>query len=629
MIAVANFSPPVEEAPAAPATPSFKNRTETDLELGRLRMATLIPYVERRRGSVIPGVDLPANSVRRDMESLKRKLKCGADFIWACIRLIETKGPENVIASNFLRRAPSSRGTLKIASRLREPLMAAVNAACVDRGLAPGTGLTRVAVKEELLKGGFAVADLPCDGTIDRWCKAPAVVRARTAKVEGDHANRVMQLRRHPVSAYRTVILDVTTFTGKEKDKERILYVLDDRGAVLGVGNAYVGIQVATRDIWTVLPFVGAPNAVLTGYAIFEGCLKKEPVFKALDLKSQMITCGKPTHLYHDLGRELVNDHIGRVLDELDMQYEDVSPGGVPEFRSEIERFNRTAHRCFDDFLHSAEAGRYLVDVPGQPDATGIRMRDFRLAMWHWVISRYRITPHKGIGYSTPAERFEDMVHGRRGFPASGYQGGRDDTPDFRWLFLREEQRKVTHVGIAYNHRRYSHKRLAELFTPGTRSSGGKIAFRVNDFAMGKIVVRMPDGSLLDVPYEYERDKLPADLPMRNAIENCSIWEWTSAFAALRRAGTRQPTAEQANAVIGQRIAEVQGGPSAGAPSARAKRSDRAHRAMAGGFGGFAVDIAARKSATTPADDHGEIEAPRVNVPARIQMLPCVDLGGD
>jgi hypothetical protein len=508
------------------------------------------------------------------------------------------------------------------------PLVEAVREACVERGLEPGTELCREKVRAEMLDRGVPADEFPCAQTIDKCCRRPEIITARITTIQGDHATRIMKMRKECVSAHRVVVFDVTSFTGDERDKRRVLYVVDDGGNILGVGNACFGLHGGSRDIWTVLPFVRAANATLIGFALHQGCLSKDSIYRELGLTPQKTPCGKPALFFHDLGSENENAHIKRVFSEMNVLFNNTGPGGLPEFRGELERFHRTAHRMFDLFLESEEGRLYFVAIPNMPGAKGIRMRDFRLAMWRWVLVKYRHSENKGIGNATPAERFEDFVLGRKGFPVSGYLGGMADTDEFRWRFLRERFRVITHLGIEIDCRRYSHPRLAEFFVPGKRTSVKRIAFRYNQFALGKVVIRLPNDELLDVPYVYDRDKLPVDAVTRNKITNCSEWEWKEAYRALRRVGKKTPTPDEANGVVGLRIAESQGGQKKGAPSAATKRADHARRSLAETFGPFASDISPSPqtdevNADEASDDGTTVDG--IDASRLLQMLPCAE----
>lgn len=614
-------------AATEPTAPETKNRAETDIKLGGLRMKTLVPYVERQMGLPPSDDAAPVRSLRADMKNLKAKLRCGEDFIRKCARLIRKLGPQNVTASHFLRQAPSSKNSLKIAPALREPLDAAIRYACVDLHLLPGTTVARGKIREHMLTvGGVAADDLPCDETINKRSKRPEVIAARVADIEGEHAVKIMAMAPKCVSAHKAVVLDVTTFTSDEKDKSRVLYALNDRGENLGVVNCYFGLSAGSRDIWTALPFVKAANAMLTGLALHVGLLSKEPIFRELGMSPQLSPCGKPAHFFYDLGKELVNAHVTRIFDELKVLYTGSPPGGLPEYRGHLERFNRMAHRLFDAFLESEQGKEYLVPVPRIPEAKGILFRHLRIAMWRWLLQVYRHKEHKGLGLVSPAERFEDFVYGRRGFPASGYLGGPEDTAEFRWMFLRERARTITHLGIEINGRRYSDPKLAEFFVPGTRSSKVKIPFRDNPFDRSNVIIRLKSNALLPVPYIYDRDKYPMDRALAESVVRCSDWEWDVARKTLRRAAVDKPTEDEINNVLFHRAKEAAGGVAAGAPNNATKQSDRARAALRTEFGKFASQVVPLPSSAPSTAEIGSaaVDDPEIQDQPVVEMLPCL-----
>jgi len=595
---------------------SQKNRPETDLEVGKKRMERLLPYAlaQLGLGATSGSNDRTAGSVRADLAALVDELGCGAEFIYQKVKLIVDKGPENIRASDFLKQAPSGgKGMLKIAKHLRQPLRDAVKTVCVIRGRVPKSKKARKEIREEMKNAGVAECDIPCAATIDAQCLVPEIISERAQRVEGDHMGRVMGTQSEILTLKEVVFLDVTTFSD-EDDPARTLYALDDFGNVLGIVNAYFGLEGGAKDIWTILPFVKSQNADLTGQAILIGLLSKDSIFQELGLPPERMPCGKPNRLAHDNGSEFIAKHVRRVLDDIDLMYDETGPAGMPERRGDLERFNRTAHCLFADFLSSPEGKRYILPVPGKPEVSGIRFRFLRQAFWEWGIIGYRKRKHAGLGGATPQERFEDMANGRNGFLCSGYSPGVTDTPQLRYDFMHEYFRVIKHTGIHIGNRRYSHQRLAELFAPGKRRSPEKVSIRSNHFALGSVMVRLQSGKnaaeFLTVPYVYERAKLPLEPEMRALVENCSKWEWEAALSTLRRAGVSRPSSEETATVVANRISEIRGSKKAGAPSASVRQADAANRAMSEQHGAGAVTAEPpAPDPGTPSDDSTKVKA--------------------
>jgi transposase InsO family protein len=562
-----------------------RNTAESDPTIGTFRLATLKPYALARLGRAIPDED-PAKrwSLRKDSKQLSARLGCGVEFVFQLVNRICEIGPENIRGTDLLKKAPGGgKGKMKIKPPLRKPLSEAIFEVCVEHGMVPGHRRTTRAILEAMKKQGIAANGLPNRQTVAFHSRQPAILVARAARIEGEHMVRIIANSDEVKGINQCVQIDGTTFSSDDNEED-LLIALDDLDRELGIVNAVFGIDVATRGIWTYLPVVGAINSFLVGFALRRGLLSKQPLLDRYGLPGRYPWCGKPRRIVHDCGSEFLADHTQRVLVDMDIPFVDCCPVRTPYFRAKGERFNRTAHARFAEFLRSEQGRRYFRKVPGKPKAVGIRFSDLDPAMLAWIVSDYHNALHSGLGGHTPVQRFELLANGERGALKSGYPVPLEDTPELAWDFLWEMPRVVGHTGIHLCKRTYSDRRLAALFVPGERSSKKRIPVRLNPYALGSVKVKIPNEngvvSVVDVPWQRQSEQFLMDENTARAAANPSLWEWNAIYADLRRAGHEDPADAEAEELAEIREASAHSDRQPGAPVTRERKTDRSRRAM-------------------------------------------------
>ena len=545
-----------------------KNCAETDASIGRIRMLRLIPYARARLGQSMAGgsdADVYVRlSLRRDMKQLTKDLACGAEKLRSWVHYICESGIENVRVSDFLKSAPSGgKGKCKIRQIVRAPMQDAINEVCVNQGITPGSRAATKRIRAEMERLGVPKNQQPSPRALKSAATAPDIVTAHTASVAGEHMCRVLGVNTEAMKINEVVLIDATTHSS-DSDVAECLYAVDEFDRVLGLVNAIYGIDAATRGVWTALGYVGAANTFLAGLSIHRGLLDKGPLLAKYGICGAWPWCGKPSRLVTDRGSEFVGKRIKGTLDEIGIGFVDKSPPVSPYYKAKVERFNRTAHTLFTDFLRSEVGRKYFRPVKGKQGATGILFRDLDRAMLEWVVSIYHARGHKGLGGSSPLDRFNDIANGLRGFPLSGPPVAVADRPDLMWDFLWEEHRVINHVGISIFNRTYNdsnngkNSALTQFLAPGTRSSIKRNSTRFNPYALGQVFVRRADtGEIFKIPYTPKNDVLPMTLDQARQAINPSLWEWRTAYTDLKRVGIEKPTPGQMSEVIQAREEKI------------------------------------------------------------------------
>lgn len=562
-----------------------KNKAETDPAVGILRLRLLMPYALQRLGREDASIAGHARlSLRRDRHHLVQACGCGSKKIAEFIAKICRLGPENVRGTDLLKCAPNGgRGKMKIKGHLRQPLTDAIHQVCVVQGLKPGCRRATTAIKNALTAVGISVKDLPSRATIAFHSRQPAIYAARTARIEGEHMVRAVGENLEQLAINGCTYLDCTTFSSNDAEEDQVI-ALDVLDREIGIANAIFGLDAASRGVWTYLPFVGAPNTYLVGLAIRRGLLDKQVLLEKYSIEGRLPLCGKPKRISHDCGSEFIGQHTVRVLDDMDIGFVDVCPPYTPYYRGKAERFNRTAHALFAEFLRSDCAKPYFRKVPRKPKAVGIRFCELDRALLDWVVNRYHVTGHSGLNGESPLQRFERLARGGDTFHKSGYPLPVKDSPELMWDFLWQIPRTIGHTGIHLWNRRYTDPRLQQFFAIGKRSSKRKIIIGVNPYALRAVYVRLPSeyggSEIVTIPWLPESGKYLMDANTATQATNPSRWEWDAIYADLRRVGI-QPTCVEAEKLAAKREPET--GPVSGAPQSRSNvptRKDRANRAM-------------------------------------------------
>jgi hypothetical protein len=366
--------------PPLPSTP--RNQPETDLEIGSARMSALLPFALALLGRPYQVWDLATGrrverngrlSIKDHVNELVRHLGCGSDFIYKCISTLCDCGPENVKISSFLKGAPSGgKGGCRTGANDQALFVKAIDEICMTRGLRPGREKALKEIRTYLAAHGWS-GKLPSDKTLRKHSKAAWVQRARADSYERDHLFRVIAQPAESLGLMSMVQLDTTTFTDDEPDAVR---VVNDLGQDLGPANVIFGIMGANRGVWTFCPFVGAANSFLAGLSIKRGLLSKDPLLQEYGIQGVYPYSGKVGEIRHDNGSEFNAEHLRSVLTlrGIKFNFDESSPVKTPHYRGKEERFNRTAHKLFKDFLDSPQGMRYLRPVHGNKKAKGIRL---------------------------------------------------------------------------------------------------------------------------------------------------------------------------------------------------------------------------------------------------------------
>lgn len=620
--------PEVGPAPLRVAARSGRNFSETSIGDGCIRLKVLMPFALSRLGRSYEVWDNAANAlIRRDgylrlrpfVKELASRLACGTDFIYELVSLICEKGPENVVAEDMLKQAPGGgKGTSRLSEAEEKALQDAVQKVCVEDGFKPATKAANKAIRSHLTQVGCVARNIS-RATIKSRSMSPYILAARTDAYQRDHLHRVAGQSDEVTGLNSVVVMDSTQFT----DEDSELRVVDAQGRDLGPANVIFAILKSNRGVWSFRAFAGAANGYLAGLTIKRGLVAKDGLLKRHEIPGIWPFHGKPGVINHDNGSEFVNDQVRRVLKSRDIACVDRSPPKTPHYRASEERFNRTAHVMFDDFLGSDFGKRYLRPVKGRPQAKGILLNDLDRALVEWIVCHYHSRPNKGLGGDSPLGRMEKFVMGKNGLPASGLPTSLADTEELKWDFLCEETRVVNQLGITFDHRRYVDAALSRLFKPGCRSSNTNVNFKYHPYAMGSVYVKLPDASGIDVVHAVkwlpETEKYRPAAQDQLASINPSLWEWNAIFKDVRRGNTEKATATLAEQLFAQREAEAnKGSDKAGAPGKKARRSEDRNRAMRELYGKGNVPVPADGSS----NGAGQTPEGQVDDPVAQQLKP-------
>lgn len=424
---------------------------------------------------------------------------------------------------------------------------------------------------------------MDCAKTLRKHSKAAWVQRARADSYDRDHLFRVIGQPAESLGLMSMVQLDTTTFTDDEPDALR---VVNEHGQDLGPANVIFGIMGANRGVWTFIPFVGAANSYLAGLSIKRGLLRKDLLLQEYGIQGVYPYSGKAGEIRHDNGSEFIAEHLRSVLTlrGVKFNFDESSPVKTPHYRGKEERFNRTAHELFKDFLDSDKGQRYLRSVHGNKKAKGIRLTDLDRALMEWVVLDYHTRGHKGLGGDSPNSRFEKLVEGHDGLPASGLPTPLAPSEDLDWDFMWEDARVVNHLGISWENRVYRSPELEKLFVLNTRSSKRRVPFRYNPYGLNAIFVKVLDGrggeKIVRVPWIPEREKYPMTEDVFRASTNPSIWEWKAIYSILRRAGHAKPATGLIEEIHQRQEAEADSARKAGAPKKKDRMSTSRNQSM-------------------------------------------------
>lgn len=587
--------PEVSPAPLVVESNVGAHKAEADLAVGSIRLKALTPFVlsrlgrkyevwDNKNGCLVTKDDhLP---LRPHVKELARRLACGTDRIYAWVDFMCQKGPENVVVGELLKATSTGgKGTSRLSSTEEKELQKAVNQVCVVDGLKPASKAANNAICDRIVSAG-CVSRKISTATIRARSLSPEITIARTDAYQRDHLMRIAGSPDEVTGLNSVVVMDTTTFT----DEDGELRAVDAQGRDLGPVNVIFALLKSNRGIWSVRGFAGPVNSYLAGLTIKRGLVEKGPLLARHKIPGIWAHHGKPGTFNHDCGSEFLNGHVGGALKSRDIGIDDRSAPYTPHHRGDLERFNRTAHALFVEFLESDVGRRYLRSVNGRPKAKGILLSDLDRALIEWVVGHYHVRPHAGLGGDSPLSRMEKFVLGENGLPASGLPAPVADTEELRWDFMWEEHRVVNQLGIEYANRRYVNSDFSRLFKLNSRSSGQRIPFRFNPYAMGSIFVKVPgdDGreEIVRAKWLPETQKYRPKAADQEASINPSLWEWEVLFKDIKRGNTEPPSALLAEALHNKREAEsAAGGSVAGAPSKKDRTRDARNRTMREEYG--------------------------------------------
>jgi len=609
------------------------HKSETDVEIGCTRLRILIPFVLSRLGMRYEVWDAQKQSmvqtdrklsVRQHVAELSKRLACGTDLVFEWVSIIAKKGPENVVGDDLLKTASSGgKGVSRLGKDLEKALTEAVFKVCVTDGIKPGSRKANQAIRAELTVLGYA--SKLSTATLNHRAHSKDVAKARTDAYERDHLQRIAGQSDDTPGLNSVVVMDSTLFTDEDAD----LRVVDSQGRDLGPANVIFALLKANRGVWSFRAFAGPQNSFLAGLTVKRGLVSKTALLERHKIPGVWPHHGKVGTINHDCGSEFVGGQVQGAIKRRGIAINDRSPPNTPHFRGGLERFNRTAHLLFSEFLESDCGKRYLRPVNGRPNAKGILLSDLDKALIEWIVGHYHVRPHAGLGGDTPFGRMEKYIRGINGLATSGLPMSLEDTDELKWDFLWEETRTVTHLGIQFNNRRYSDPVLKYFFKPNSRSSECKITFRFHPYAMGHLFVKIPDENGKDkiwpIRWWPETERYRASGPNQEASINPSLWEWGRLFDDIRLANTTKATPELAEALFAKREAEAAAanGKTSGKKT-KEKISTARERAMRETMGLENLP----GTAASVADDAGEVD-PKPGEPLQTLRLLDTRAGAD
>ena len=484
---------------------------------------------------------------------------------------------------------------------LEEELQSAVYKVCVTYGLKPASKAANAAIRKHLVSAGYLSRDI-ATATIKQRALSPKITFARTDAYQRDHLMRMAGQPEETPGLNSVVVIDTTLFS----DQDGELRVVDVQGRDLGPANVIFALLKANRGIWAFRAFAGPQNTFLAGLTIKRGLVSKDALLERYGIKGIYPFHGKVGAINHDCGSEFIGAQVQGAIKRRDIGIDDRSPPNTPHYRAGLERFNRTAHVLFAEFLASDCGKRYLRVVNGRPTAKGILLNDLDKALTDWIVCHYHTRPHAGLGGDTPLGRMEKYVRGQNGLPASGLPMAVADTDELTWDFLWEETRTVNHLGIQFRNRRYVNPALNRLLKLNSRSSKRKISFRFNPYAMRCVYVKIPDESGKEIIHSIEwlpeTEKYRPTVENQKASINPSLWEWDVLFSDIRRGNTEKATPSLAEELHAQRESKAASGNGApGAPTAKERMRDARHREMRDSYGKENLPIT-EKDAPAPED---------------------------
>ena len=245
-----------------------------------------------------------------------------------------------------------------------------------------------------------------------------------------------------------------------------------------------------------------------------------------------------PELVVTDGGSGLVSEESTNAIRDLGARH-DVPPGGMPQRRPFIERFNRT----IDLSLLPHFTGRSFTNVEDRGDydaqlRASLTVETFTLAFIRWIVDVYHNTPHEGLGGETPREAWLRLSNLHGVIPPPGVDRRRA-------IFGTELIRQVTLRGIRFLGLHYHDHALAERIL---ERGPFEATIRVDEDDVSAISLRVGDA--------WRR------IPCRTeGLEGISIKVWTAAAADMRRRYARkaeitQPVVLEALAAIKRMAAE-------------------------------------------------------------------------
>ncbi|HEY0967270.1 MAG TPA: Mu transposase C-terminal domain-containing protein [Opitutaceae bacterium] len=587
--------PEVGPVPLRVAAKVGPHERESDIDVGCIRMRVLTPFALARLGQPYEIWDIEKKCLvtidrslplRPYAKELAERLGCGTDLIFEWVNLMCEKGPQNVVASELLKGSSSGgKGVSRLPASEEEALEKAVYQVCVNTGLKPGTKAATKAIRSHLIASG-CVSRAISTATIRKRSMCPRITFARADAYERDHLHRIAGHPDDVLGLNSVVVIDTTTFT----DEDKSLRVVNAQNDDLGPANVIFAVLTANRGIWSFRAFVGPQNAYLVGLTIKRGLVSKESLLDRYNISGIWPFHGKVGTLKHDRGSEFLNGLVEEGIKSRDIAIDDRSPPETPHHRGDLERFNRTAHVLFNEFMESDPAKRFLRPVNGMNSSKGILLKDLDRAMTEWIVLHYHERSHKGLGGDSPIRRMEKFVRGENGLPASGFPSALKESDELTWDFLCKVTRKVNQLGISFGNRRYVNPDLKKLLKLNSRSSELKIEVRFNPYDMGQVYVKIPDEHgverICPVPWLPETQKYRPSLPNQQASINPSLWEWRTLFRDVSRGNTEKPTSGLAEALHAKKEADAAAGKgSSGSKRPKERKVEAVNREMRGEFG--------------------------------------------
>lgn len=525
-----------------------KNARETCRALAEKRHKDLSPYALARLGRPYEAIDeatgktitrtgpLPLRPVAK---KLAEELGCGVDWVFEMVSVLAQRGPENVDPMSLLKKGHNGApGVSRLPAYTEQVMVGAITRVCFQDWRSPSKRDTIEEI-QSIIKADPVIEVIPSLKTIRRRIK---VLQSRGAFEDPFNEEFLRKIPGTPEEGrgpLSTIVGDCTELCNDDHE----VVVVDDAGNAIGKAGVIFLMSVATRMVYSYLPYVGMPNAYLMSMAILRGIQDKEPLMKKLKVEGSWLMHGIPGEFRSDHGSESYNETVTRVVREIGCPVKELTPVKTPNFNGKNERFHRTAQTMVPVFMREPTVLRkYGVTVRKRPRKRTeyhITFDNLDRALCDWIVNVYHKRSHSGLGGDSPEERHLRLISGKDAPVAAGLPPAPTDTLEFRYKHMLSARRKVTHLGIHFEGRRYVNPKFSALFARSKRTSDGRIEFRYNPYEMGTIYVRVPTAAqgteIVEVHWLPETERFSRIPGLIERCRNPSEWEWRSLRKVVRK----------------------------------------------------------------------------------------------